>query len=120
MRLASAAVASAILAMATLAVPPRTTNGTARETATNGQDAVRFQSVSGKIGSVQSNSFTLEVNQNSSGQQFLQGKSHAATMTFLIDDNTTLDGKLRVGANAEVTYRQQNGNNVAVSVQIGT
>ena len=52
------------------------------------------------------------------GEQFQQGRSHAKTMTFLIDENTAVDGKLKVGDNADVAYRQQNGNNVAVSVRI--
>ena len=39
-------------------------------------------------------------------------------MTFLIDENPAMDGKLKVGANTEVTYREQDGNNVAVSVQL--
>jgi len=39
-------------------------------------------------------------------------------MTFLLDKNTTIEGSLRVGANAEVTYRQEKGVNVAISVHI--
>jgi hypothetical protein len=39
-------------------------------------------------------------------------------MIFLNDENTTVGGKLNVGANADVTYRQKDGNNVAVSVQV--
>ena len=30
-------------------------------------------------------------------------------MTFQIDKNTTVDGKLKVGANADVTYREDSG-----------
>jgi hypothetical protein len=39
-------------------------------------------------------------------------------MTFMIDKNTTVDGKLKVGANADVTYREEGGNNIAVSVRV--
>jgi hypothetical protein len=39
-------------------------------------------------------------------------------MTFQIDKNTTVDGKLKVGANADVTYRQDGGSNIAISVHV--
>jgi hypothetical protein len=39
-------------------------------------------------------------------------------MTFVIDKNTTIEGKLKVNANAEVTYREDGGNNVAISVHV--
>jgi hypothetical protein len=39
-------------------------------------------------------------------------------MTFTIDDNTTVSGKLAVGASADVTYRSQGGQNIAVSVRV--
>jgi len=39
-------------------------------------------------------------------------------MTFLLDKNTTIEGSLRVGADAEVTYRQEKGANVAISVHV--
>jgi hypothetical protein len=39
-------------------------------------------------------------------------------MSFTIDQNTTVEGKLKVGANADVTYRQDNGANVAISVHV--
>jgi hypothetical protein len=42
------------------------------------------------------------------------------SMTFMIDRNTTVEGKLKVGANADVTYREDNGNNVAISVRVST
>jgi Cu/Ag efflux protein CusF len=44
----------------------------------------------------------------------------ARTMTFTIDKNTTIDGKLKVGASADVTYRQEGGNNIAISVRVGS
>ena len=42
------------------------------------------------------------------------------TMTFLLDKNTTIEGSLRVGANADVTYRQEKGSNVAISVHVAS
>jgi hypothetical protein len=39
-------------------------------------------------------------------------------MTFLIDKNTTVEGNLKVNANADVTYREESGSNVAISVRI--
>ena len=46
------------------------------------------------------------------------GATSPKTMTFTIDKNTTVDGKLKVGANADVTYRQEGGNNIAISVHV--
>ena len=40
------------------------------------------------------------------------------SMTFQIDKNTTVDGKLQVGANADVTYREDAGKLVAISVRV--
>jgi len=39
-------------------------------------------------------------------------------MTFHIDKNTTIEGKLKVNANADVTYREDNGKNTAISVHV--
>ncbi len=50
------------------------------------------------------------------GQQ-LQDSS-PKTMTFQIDKNTTVDGKLQVGANADVTYREDGGKLMAISVRV--
>ena len=76
-------------------------------------------SVSGKVTSVTKDSFTLAVggNQTSSGQQLAQ-TSEAKSMTFVIDKNTTIEGKLKVNANAEVTYREDSGKNIAISVHV--
>jgi hypothetical protein len=39
-------------------------------------------------------------------------------MSFVTDKNTTVEGKLKVGSAADVTYRQDNGANVAISVHV--
>jgi hypothetical protein len=116
-RLALSIGASSFLAAAVWALPPKAIS---HPGVTHSQDATQLQSASGKIASVRSNSFTLEAAENAPppGQQLVQDKSHPKTMTFLIDKNTTVDGKLTVGASADVTYRQDNGNNVAVSVRV--
>ncbi len=45
--------------------------------------------------------------------------SAGAAMTFLIDKNTTVEGNLKVNANAAVTNREESGSNVAIiSVRI--
>jgi hypothetical protein len=84
------------------------------------QEAAQPQSVSGKIASVEKNSFTLTVGQSqtSTGSGNLQQDPAPKTMTFHIDKNTTIEGTLKVGANADVTYRQEKGANIAISVHV--
>jgi hypothetical protein len=85
------------------------------------QDAPQAQSISGTIASIGRNSFTLTIEpsaSNPAGGQMQQ--TTAKSMTFMIDQNTTVEGKLKVGANADVTYREDNGNNVAISVRVST
>ena len=72
------------------------------------------QSVTGTISAVGKNSFTLTL--GSAMAQHEQTSSRS--MVFLVDKNTTIDGKLRVGASADVTYREENGHNVALSVRV--
>jgi hypothetical protein len=38
------------------------------------------------------------------------------TVQFLVDDKTTVEGKLSVGARATVEYRSSEGKNIAVHV----
>lgn len=91
-----------------------------KSTATYEQTAATTQSVSGKIAEVQRTSFTLNVvpghTVSNLGQDLQEPKQK--TMTFQIDKNTTVDGKLQVGANADVTYREDNGKLVAISVRV--
>jgi hypothetical protein len=90
-----------------------------------------LQSVSGKITSVSGKTFTLSTSSSPSsstspaGQQFQSSQSAQAgesgqSMTFEINDNTTVSGKLAVGANADVTYRSESGKNIAVSVRVSS
>ena len=82
------------------------------------QKAVVLQAVSGKISSVREGSFTLEVSAAAAppSKSFLEPRPN--TMTFFIDSKTTVDGTLKVGAMADVTFRLDNGNNMAVSVHV--
>jgi hypothetical protein len=111
--------ASLILAAAVCALPATTTHGSALPSAIHEQAAAPAQSVSGKIASVGKSSFTLTV--ASDGMAKLEQNAQDArpkTMTFGIDKNTTIDGNLQVGANADVTYREDNGKNIAISVRV--
>jgi hypothetical protein len=113
-----ATLTSLILVAAARGLPPATTPGSTHQAATAAQTPAT-QSVSGKITSIGKDSFTLAVggNHTGAGQQFAQDTA-AKSMTFVIDRNTTIDGKLKVNANADVTYREDNGNNVAISVRV--
>ncbi len=113
-------LASLSLAVAVWPLPLSTTHRAAL-TLSNEQNAPQELSVSGRIASVEKNSFTLTVGQSrtsTEGQKLQQEPSSPKTMTFLLDKNTTIEGSLRVGANAEVTYRQEKGANVAISVHV--
>jgi curli biogenesis system outer membrane secretion channel CsgG len=92
----------------------------AKPVSTNQQTPAQPQSVSGKIASVEKDSFTLNVasSQTNAPGQTASQPTTAKTMTFVIDKNTTVDGTLKVDSNAEVTYRQDNGANVAISVRV--
>ncbi len=72
------------------------------------QPAAQAQTVSGKIASVVT----------SAGQHVSTAAGAPKTMSFQIDKNTTVEGQLQVGANADVTYRQDNGSNIAISVRV--
>jgi hypothetical protein len=70
--------------------------------------------ISGTITSLEADSFTLSIGSTTEERQ----RNEKASMTFVIDKNTTTNGTLHVEANAEVTYRQSNGHNVAVSINV--
>jgi Cu/Ag efflux protein CusF len=106
-------LAGMVLVAGALALPPANTH----QSQEGQQAAPQPQSVSGKIASVDQNSFTLTVASKSSVSQDPQ-PSASSTMSFTIDKNTTVDGKLKVGSSADVTYRQDNGANVAISVHV--
>jgi hypothetical protein len=109
------------LVVAVWAFSPPTTNDAALLALSSSQAAAQEQSVSGKIASVEKNSFTLTVGQSqtsTAGQQVLQDATGPKTMVFQLDKNTAIEGSLKVGANADVTYRQEKGANIAISVRV--
>ena len=110
-------VAGLTLVVAVWAFSPTTTHEAALLSLSSNSNAPQEQSVSGKIASVEKTSFTLTVGQSQT-QNLQQDPSTPKTMTFMIDKNTTIDGSLKVGANADVTYRQEKGSNLAISVRV--
>ena len=110
-------VAGLTLVVAVWAFSPPTTHKAALLSLSSNSNAPQEQSVSGKIASVEKTSFTLTVGQSQT-QNLQQDPSTPKTMTFMIDKNTTIDGSLKVGASADVTYRQEKGSNVAISVRV--
>jgi hypothetical protein len=106
------------LAAVALALPATTNHGARQQNSPHSQEAAQTQSVSGKIAAVETNSFTLTVGSGTSKMSAQMRQEAPKTMTFSIDKNTTVDGKLRVGANADVAYREDSGKNIAVSVRV--
>jgi hypothetical protein len=80
------------------------------------EQTAQVESASGRITSVEGNTFTLELPQNPGTRNFQQDAQKV--MTFTVDQNTTVEGKIEVGAKADVTYRVEDGNNIAVSVRV--
>jgi hypothetical protein len=121
LRLTLAALVGVVLVVAAWGMPPATTHGSPDPALTAEQTPSATQSVSGKITAVAKDSFTLSVggSQTSAGQQLAQ-QAEPKTMTFQIDKNTAIEGKLKVNANAEVTYREEGGKNIAVSVRVAS
>jgi hypothetical protein len=117
-RIVFATLASLMLVASLLAIPPA--NNAQLTTTAQAQTPASQLSVSGKITAVGKGSFTLAVagSQTSSGQQLAQEAPKAKSMIFHIDKNTTIEGKLKVDANADVTYREENGKNIAISVHV--
>jgi hypothetical protein len=74
----------------------------------NPQPVPDTQSISGKISSIEDAAFVLEV---------AKGKD-MSTVQFLVDDQTKVEGKLAVGAQATVEYRSNGEKNVAVHVVV--
>ena len=108
-----AAIAVACLGLVISATPAITTGHT-----TNAQDtAAQAQSITGKIMSVEESSFTISVGAAMSNQATGQ-ETNERTMRFHVDRNTTIDGKLQVGKTADVTYRENNGSYIAISVRV--
>jgi hypothetical protein len=116
-RLGISLISGSLLAIATWALPAAAPRAVGSQNAPKG--SAQLQSVSGNIATVARDSFTLTTSGGTpKGLNFAQVDSTSRTMMFVIDQNTTIDGKLQVGANADVIYRQDSGNNMAVSVTV--
>ncbi len=111
-------MASLILVAVVCAIPITLPNTTSTH-----EQTTAMQSISGKIAEVQKTTFTLVIGPShtmskmgSKMDQDLQ-EPNQRTMTFQIDKNTTVDGKMQVGAKADVTYREESGKWGAISVR---
>jgi hypothetical protein len=114
-------LASFALAAALCVFGPASSKATAATTTQTAQTPAAAQSVSGKITSIEKSSFTLTVGSEPKSNVSENPAAQAGqpkTMNFQVDSNTTIDGKLKVGASADVTYRQEGGNNIAISVRV--
>jgi len=74
----------------------------------NRQPVPDTQSISGKISSIQDAAFALDVAK----------ANDVSTLQFLVDEQTKVEGSLRVGAQATVEYRSSGGKNIAVHVVV--
>jgi hypothetical protein len=109
----------ALLFLTGSGITKRLLNGTISAETQNGNNRfVNVQSASGKITAMQDDTFTIEVQQNEPRGQAFRQDDHASSMTFLVSSSTKIEGNLDVGANADVLYRQRDGNNVAVTVRV--
>ncbi len=99
-----------------LSVPPSSA-GTAKQQDSTPRPSAQTQTVSGKISSFDKTTLTISIATAGASNVSTQGAAQSS-MTFAIDKNTTVDGKLQVGSNADVTYRQDNGSNVAISIHV--
>jgi hypothetical protein len=70
--------------------------------------ATQKGSVSGRISSIGDASFSVAVKKS----------EDVVTMTFLIDDDTKIDGRLEVGSAATVDYRSTGGQNIASHIVV--
>ena len=73
------------------------------------RSASENQSVSGKISSIGDAEFSVEITKGNEAKHSVQ---------FLVDDKTRVEGKLVVGAQAQVEYRSDSGSNIAVHVVV--
>lgn len=98
--------AVAVLAVSLLASPAKVS---AQEPASQAVQAEKAaKSAAGKVVGVTPTSLSVEVEE--SGQ--------AKTLDFAIDSNTKVEGKLAKNASVQVTYRIEEGRNIATLVRV--
>jgi cytoskeletal protein RodZ len=119
-RLVLAGVVSMILVVAAWAAPRTTFHSNSQSASAVVQDTTPPQAASGTISAVEKTSFTITLTPAKvGGPSAVSQQDPPKSMTFLIDANTTIEGKLAVGSNADVTYRDDNtGNHVALGVRV--
>jgi hypothetical protein len=115
-RIGISIISGALLTVGTWALGATAPRANSNQDAPKG--SVQLQSVSGTIATVQHNSFTLVTSAGTPGAHLQQVSLDNKTMMFILDENTTVDGKLRAGANADVVYREDSGNNMAINVTV--
>ncbi|MGH9736024.1 MAG: hypothetical protein ACRD8A_15710 [Candidatus Acidiferrales bacterium] len=69
----------------------------------------QVESASGRITNVAGNTFTIEL--------LSPEKTGARLLTIAIDQDTVVHGKITVGLKADVTFRREDHNNIAVTVR---
>jgi hypothetical protein len=75
-------------------------------------------SVTGKITAITKNSFTLLIGAAEKSNESTAESNTAKSMNFLVDNNTTIDGNIQVGVDADVTYRIDSGQYIAMNVHV--
>jgi hypothetical protein len=119
-RLGLSIISGSFLALAAWGLPATAlASGALNNRPPAAENAVELQSVSGTISTVQRDSFTLVTTASSrESNDFQQDRANTKVMMFIIDKDTAVDGRLKVGANADVAYREDSGNNIAISVAV--
>jgi|ERR1700683_1382151 len=121
-RFAFVGVLSLVLMAAAGAVPPTSHNTISNPAAVIEQTGAQAQSVSGTISAIDKSSFTLTLQQPSHDvdtREKVALQDPPKSMTFLVDKNTTIEGTMQVGSNADVTYRDDDAaNHVALGVRV--
>ncbi len=82
------------------------------------QSATEAHTVTGKVTAIGKSSFTLAISSADMTNESSPERANARTMTFQVDGNTTIDGAIQVGVQAEVTYRIDSGQYVAINVRV--
>ncbi len=123
-RLFLAGLLSLILISAVWAVPPAAQISNSNPVALDQQQPPNpppIKAANGTISKVEDASFTITLppSRNANSMDQAAQQDTPVSMTFLVDKNTTIEGKLVIGSNADVTYHDDpTGNHVAVGVRV--
>ena len=119
-RLAMIGAVGLIFGAAVWAVPAPQNYSNSTSAAVIEQDSPQTQSASGTISGVNKTNFVLTVQAvKGSRDQMVAQEDTPKSMTFQVDNNTTIEGKLQIGSNADVTYRDdRSGNHIAIGVKV--